>query len=826
MNAPEHAWPADEDARARLLQTLELLDGSGDVALDALVRSASVLAGCPIALVTLLDARRQWFAARVGTTATGTPREQAFCHHAIQHEGLFEVPDARLDPRFASNPMVTGEAAVRFYAGVPLRVQGLALGALCVIDHVPRTLDAAQRRGLADLAEAASHVLAQRHELHALALRQARFRDFAALSVDWLWECDPQGVLTWVGETGHPPADPAGQWQAGRPLPAGPCLDESGQALRPACRFADLLARPAPIERRLAAWDDGSAAPRVLALVARPVTDARGRFCGWRGKAQEVTERLGIEASVRETGARWRAAVDAAGLGLMQAGLPCGPLRLDARAAAMHGLAPAAAGAPLDLESLLPRVAEADREGLRLAFRQAREPGSLPVHARYRVAEGTALVGVVLVRGGDGQGLFGLCSDLSTQAEVERLRHETAAAVAANRAKTLFLSRASHELRTPLNAVLGFAELLSLPGGDHTLSPPQQRFVELIRQAGQRLLWLIDDMLDITRIEQGARAFQATPVELGAAVEHAYSLLLPQAESRQLRFVLRIKPGVPRALADARALDQVLLNLLTNAVKYNRPGGEITVDVLAREAEVRVIVRDEGPGMTEAQRLGLFEPFNRLGAENSAVPGTGLGLAIARSLAQGMGGDLSVSSLPRQGCSFTLSLPVAAGAGAAARAPVAASRPQPLRSVLYVEDDPVNVELVEQLFRQRPAWQLHVAGDGVSGLALARQLRQPPDLVLTDMNLPRMGGAELLAALRCEARLAAVPCIAISADALPGQVAAARRAGFADYWVKPMDLMATLAQLDRWLGPPDAANDQAGPAASLRGQASGLSVLP
>jgi signal transduction histidine kinase/CheY-like chemotaxis protein len=808
MNAPESAWPADEAARVQLLQTLELMDGGSDVALDALVRSASLLAGCPIALVTLLDTHRQWFAARVGTSSTGTPREHAFCQHTIQHEGLLEVPDALLDPRFADNPGVTGEAAVRFYAGVPLRVQGQALGALCVVDHRPRALDAAQRAGLADLARAASHVLAQRHELHALSLRKARFRDFAALSVDWLWECDTQGVLTWVGETGQPPADPAGQWQAGRPLPAGPCLDDTGEPLRPASRFAELLAGREPIARRLAAWDDGTGRSRVLSLAARPLVDVRGRFCGWRGKAQEVTERLGMEASVRETDARWRAAVDAAGLGLVQAGLPCGPLRLDARAAAMHRLESDGDGEALERDRLLQRVAEADREGLRTAFRQAREPGSPPVHARYRLAEGGAVIGAVLVRSDDGQGMFGLCTDLSAQSEVARLRNETAVAVAANRAKTLFLSRASHELRTPLNAVLGFAELLALPGGEPPLSPPRQRFVELIRQAGQRLLWLIDDMLDISRIEQGARAFQTAPVELGAAVEHAYSLLHPQAESRQLRFVLRIKPGVPRALADARALDQVLLNLLSNAVKYNRPGGEITVDVLARDAEVRVIVRDEGPGMTEAQRLGLFEPFNRLGAENSAVPGTGLGLAIARSLAQGMGGELSVSSLPRQGSSFTLSLP-AAGMVTRLSGPAAAV-PRPQRCVLYVEDDPVNVELVEQLFRQRPAWQLHVAGDGVSGLALAQQLRRPPDLVLTDMNLPQMNGAELLRALRREPRLAAVPCIAISADALPEQVAAARGAGFADYWVKPMDLMATLAQLDRWLGPPAAANDHAG----------------
>jgi signal transduction histidine kinase/CheY-like chemotaxis protein len=803
-------WPADEAARLRLLNELELLGGEGDAALDALVRSASLLAGCPIALVTLLDASRQWFAARTGTTVTGTPREHAFCHHAIRQPGLFEVPDARLDPRFADNPLVTGDMGIRFYAGVPLQVRGHALGTLCIIDTAPQCLGEAQRRGLTALAQVASQVLAQRHELRRLALRKSRFRDFAALSVDWLWECDAHGVLTWVGETGQPHADPAQHWQVGCPLPAGACLDAAGQPLHPAQRFGQLLAGREPIARRLAEWHDGSGAVRVLSLAARPVVDAEGRFCGWRGKAQDVTERLRLDIAARETGARWRAAVDAAGLALMQSHLPGGLLTLDARAAAMHGLA--VAGQALEPEAFLQCLAEGDREGLRQAFRQAREPGCPPVHVRYRLAAGAALIALVLVRGGDGQGMYGLCSDRSTQAELARLRQEAEAAQAANQAKTLFLSRASHELRTPLNAVLGFAELLALPGGEHPLSMPQQRFVELIRQAGQRLLWLIDDMLDITRIEQGARVFQCAPVALAAAVEHAYSLLQPQAEARALRFVLRVQPGVLHALADARALDQVLLNLLSNAIKYNQPGGEIAVDVQARGAKVSIAVRDDGPGMTEAQRRNLFEPFNRLGAENSAVPGTGLGLAIARGLAQGMGGDLSVCSLPRQGSSFTLTLPAVQADAAAPQAEAAGGTP-PQRRVLYVEDDPVNVELVRQLFRLRPSWQLHVAADGASGLALARQmtLAGPPDLVLTDMNLPRMTGTELLQALRRDARLAAVPCIALSADALPEQLAAARGAGFADYWLKPIDLMATLAQMDRWLVAPvsakQAAND-------------------
>ena len=262
----------------------------------------------------------------------------------------------------------------------------------------------------------------------------------------------------------------------------------------------------------------------------------------------------------------------------------------------------------------------------------------------------------------DGSVLWhGYMEDVTERRAYEDMRQQAAEAVAASAAKTLFLSRMSHELRTPLNAVLGFTQLMELDTAD-PLTPGQLRRVTMVREAGEHLLRMIGDLLDLTRIESGQ--LQVDPVAVVALplAQDCIALLGPQAQRAQVGLeALEIpeRPDAPaaRALADPTRLRQILLNLLSNAIKYNRPGGRVLVTVASTGAWVRLAVLDTGMGITQTDQPLLFEPFNRLGAARSGIEGTGIGLAITRALVQVMGGRIEVRSQPGSGSEFTVFLP-------------------------------------------------------------------------------------------------------------------------------------------------------------------------
>ena len=365
------------------------------------------------------------------------------------------------------------------------------------------------------------------------------------------------------------------------------------------------------------------------------------------------------------------------------------------------------------------------------------------------------------------------------------------AAESANRAKSTFLSRMSHELRTPLNAVLGFSQLLEIDPAVRAL-PRVATQIGHIRSAGDHLLAMIDEVLDLARVESGKLLLTPEAVDVGALVRACFALVDPLARKHQITLQVDGADAGHRVQADLARLRQVLVNLLTNAVKYNRPAGQVLV-ALSRHAErVEVAVADTGVGLSAEQLARLYEPFNRLGAEATRVEGTGLGLVIAQQLVLALGGSLRVRSKPGQGAVFTLSLPVAGqGLAAPRQAPARADLPpgpasaSPLR-VLYVEDNPINAELVRQILAGRPGVQLEIAVDGPSGLEAARRLL--PDLILLDIDLPGMSGFDVLRALRQESALAAVPCIAVSANAMDIEIGRALRAGFKRYLTKPFVL--------------------------------------
>jgi signal transduction histidine kinase/ActR/RegA family two-component response regulator len=395
----------------------------------------------------------------------------------------------------------------------------------------------------------------------------------------------------------------------------------------------------------------------------------------------------------------------------------------------------------------------------------------------------------------------GMVTDVTQQLAVEQAERERDAAERASRSKSEFLARMSHELRTPLNAIIGFSQLLSEEPA--IAAAGAQPRLEVIHNAGQLLLRLIDDVLDIARIEAGRLRIDMRSLPLMSLLRRVVQGLEPAMASRQIRLALHTDLPDAQALlvqADEGRLHQVLNNLLSNAVKYNRPRGWIRLTVHAADGQVRVAVQDDGPGLSEAQRSQLFQPFNRLGAEYSPTEGTGLGLVISRSLAESMGGSLDLASPEGRGCCFVLRLRQAHDSGPALPPPQppaasAPTRPQPGHvDVLYVEDDPVNVLLMESILMRRPGLALRVARNG----AEARQAAQVrvPDLLLLDMHLPDTDGMQLLFQLRTCAGAERVPAVAVSADAMPQDIALAMSCGFDAYWTKPLNVVRLLNDLD------------------------------
>ena len=367
-------------------------------------------------------------------------------------------------------------------------------------------------------------------------------------------------------------------------------------------------------------------------------------------------------------------------------------------------------------------------------------------------------------------------------------------AIRTSTAKTAFLSRMSHELRTPLNAVLGFAQLLALD----PLTAEQAEAVHHIRTGGRHLLDLINEIVDISRIEAGRLSLSMETVGSTGVLAEAVELVRPLAQQYD---VLIEAAGADQAVADVHAdrqrTTQVLLNLMSNAVKYNRPGGSVRVECWSGgPGEVAFEVSDTGPGIPQELLPRLFEPFDRLGAENSDIEGTGIGLALADALARAMGGRIEVSTEVGTGSTFTLVLRAAPSeavlAGPAPRE--ADTHPDSRLRILYVEDNPTNATLMARVVALRPGSWLQVAVDGSRGIAAA--LLEPPDLVFLDLHLPDMPGEAVLEQLRLLPGLAEVPVVVVTADASPSVRERLSALGSDGFLTKPIDLDDVLGWID------------------------------
>ena len=396
------------------------------------------------------------------------------------------------------------------------------------------------------------------------------------------------------------------------------------------------------------------------------------------------------------------------------------------------------------------------------------------------------------------QGVFAAARDVTERKRLDQvlqdknaeLESAMAAAEKANLAKSDFLSSMSHELRTPLSAILGFAQLIESGSPSPTVS--QKRSIDQILQAGWYLLELINEILDLALIESGKLSLSLEPISLAEVMHECQAMIEPQAQKRGISVAFPQFECAYFVKADRTRVKQVLINLLSNAIKYNKVGGTVVVDCTASTpGRIRICVKDSGEGLTPDKLTQLFQPFNRLGKEANVEEGTGIGLVVCRRLIELMGGVIGVESTVGVGSVFWIELNLTAepqpAAGAAEPTAVAQAQVQhsaPLRTLLYVEDNPANLKLVEQIIARHPNIRLLTAVNGNIGIEIARASQ--PEVILMDINLPGISGIQALKILREDPVTAHIPVLAISANAMPRDIKKGLEAGFFRYLTKPI----------------------------------------
>jgi signal transduction histidine kinase/ActR/RegA family two-component response regulator len=402
---------------------------------------------------------------------------------------------------------------------------------------------------------------------------------------------------------------------------------------------------------------------------------------------------------------------------------------------------------------------------------------------------------------GEIRGIVGVFNDVTERRKTENaLKHAKEDAERANRAKSEFLSRMSHELRTPLNAILGFAQLLEMG----RLSERHQDSVEQILKAGRHLLELINEVLDVARIESGRLSISIERVAPLEAVQETVTLVESQASKEKIQLYIEAGPAWrSHILTDRQRFKQIILNLISNAVKYNRRGGSVSISAEARDTHLRLSVTDNGPGIAKEKLALLFSPFERLGAERGAVEGTGIGLALSKGLVEAMSGRIGVDSELGNGTTFWIELPIAEGNSpkdsAAPKADLERLNTSVVADgqtvvVLYIEDNESNFHLIERTLADRTDIRLVAGKLGASAVPLAEETR--PHLILLDMHLPDMEGHQVLENLRNNPQTAKIPVVVVSADVTPRQMERMLDAGAAAYLTKPLDIQKLLDAVD------------------------------
>ncbi len=819
------AWQsAVETSRLKSLHYYKILDTLPEQAFDDMTLLASQICDTPIAMMSFVDSERAWFKSRVGLDVAETPRNIAFCHHAIRHDGIFMIPDATLDPVFQANELVTGPLGFRFYAGAILKTRwGDVIGTLCVVDRRARELTNEQQQALAALSRQVMQLLDFRlmqleyGEMSRKAENERVASDSARINLEtFLYEAPisiailegPEHRFTHANDpylrlVGHRDLIGLTIREAFPDLADQPFYELLDEVYRTGIPY---IAKEVPVDLGL----KGQKERVFVDFTYSPRLDPYGKIGGISVTSVDITKQVKARLDVEEKESFLRLITDSvpAHIAYVDRQLR---LQFVNEYSIKYFRRSRGELVGLPIRDLIGEELFNDRkknyeqvlEGLPLQFKVRSYDGAQKAHIMHNSAipdidEDGTVRGFILIA-------YDQTEEESLKLDLENARVK---AEAANNAKSAFLANMSHEIRTPLGAIMGFVSLLR---DGHQTPEENEQYLQIIERNTAQVVRIIDDILDLSKVEAGRMSIEAIPFSLHELITDFSSLMTFKAKDKGIDFTIHADTPLPATVvSDPTRLRQILTNIVGNAIKFTKRGA-VMMSIAYAESKLRFDIKDTGIGISEESTGRLFQAFSQADLSTTRkFGGTGLGLVLTRNVARVLGGDFWLeSSKEGVGSHFVAEIKVETSVESAAmmargyfdfgtrKVELAASEDHRLRGkrMLIVDDSPDNQLLIRKILK-RAGVEVELADDGVQGVE--RALAESFDIILMDVQMPRMDGYAAVAELR--RRDFCQPIIAITAHAMKEERDKCLEAGYTAFVSKPIHRQELLEVLKKHVG--------------------------